>query len=435
MNIYTVSNLAGATLRRELSTVSADNRSSTALQLAYIAEFDARRSYLEDGYSSMHSYCVSVLLMSEDSARKRIHAGRVARRFPVLFEAVADGSLNLTAIIVMAPHLGEANAAELIAAARHHSRNEIEHLLASWFPRFDVPTQLVPVPASQTVETLSEQRAPGRVSLSTTELAAPAPPARVAPLAPERFALQCTLPQATHDKLRYLQSLLSHTIPSGDIPAVLDQAFDAAIAQFEKRKFAATRHIKASRATRSRRHIPAHVKEIVWRRDEGRCTFAAESGHRCESRHRHEFDHVPEVARGGEATVDNLRLRCRAHNQYGAECTFGAGFMAEKREAARQLHDVRSGMQHEFSVAVERPPSAPDPELDVTPWLRQLGFRAEEARAAAVYCATLAGTSLEQRVRAGISYLRPKRASQALARVTTPARVPAGSPAPPASAP
>jgi hypothetical protein len=39
------------------------------------------------------------------------------------------------------------------------------------------------------------------------------------------------------------------------------------------------------------------------------------------------------VARGGDATVENLRLLCRAHNQHAAERAFGADFMAEKREA------------------------------------------------------------------------------------------------------
>jgi hypothetical protein len=31
-----------------------------------------------------------------------------------------------------------------------------------------------------------------------------------------------------------------------------------------------------------------------------------------------------------------LRLLCRAHNQYAAECTFGSGFMSEKRAEARK---------------------------------------------------------------------------------------------------
>jgi hypothetical protein len=59
-----------------------------------------------------------------------------------------------------------------------------------------------------------------------------------------------------------------------------------------------------------------------------------DTGHQCGARRSLEFDHVREFARGGEASVENIRLRCRAHNQYTAECTFGIGFMREKRERA-----------------------------------------------------------------------------------------------------
>ena len=74
------------------------------------------------------------------------------------------------------------------------------------------------------------------------------------------------------------------------------------------------------------------MKRTVWERDGGRCTFVGESGHRCESRTRLEFDHVEPVATGGHATVKGLRLRCRAHNQYEAERAFGRDFMNAKRE-------------------------------------------------------------------------------------------------------
>jgi hypothetical protein len=60
-----------------------------------------------------------------------------------------------------------------------------------------------------------------------------------------------------------------------------------------------------------------------------------DAGNRCPARTRLEFDHVDPVARGGVATVDGIRLRCRTHNQYEAECTFGVGFMEAKREAAK----------------------------------------------------------------------------------------------------
>src|SRR5439155_17570880 len=84
------------------------------------------------------------------------------------------------------------------------------------------------------------------------------------------------------------------------------------------------------------RQIPAHVKRAVWERDHGQCTFVSEAGRRCPARTRLEFDHVVEVARGGRASVAGIRLRCRAHNQYGAERTFGAEFMRHKREAAQR---------------------------------------------------------------------------------------------------
>jgi hypothetical protein len=44
---------------------------------------------------------------------------------------------------------------------------------------------------------------------------------------------------------------------------------------------------------------------------------------------------------------------------------------------------------------------------DVTLCLRRLGFRADEARSAAAFCATVADATLEQRVRAALSFLRP----------------------------
>jgi hypothetical protein len=165
----------------------------------------------------------------------------------------------------------------------------------------------------------------------------------VAPLAPRRYAPQVTLGQDTYDKLRHVQALLGHQLPAGDLAQALDRARDALIVQLEWRKFAATSCPKpvARRASRDSRRIPAAVKREVRARDQGRCTFVSEAGERCPARTGLEFDHVLEVARGGEATTGNLRLRCRGHNPYAAEDTFGAGFMHEKRERARVAAEAR----------------------------------------------------------------------------------------------
>ena len=160
----------------------------------------------------------------------------------------------------------------------------------------------------------------------------------VKPLAPQRFALQCTIDQETHDALCYAQELLSHQLPSGDVATVLRMALQVLIPELEKRRFSATvrPRRRPGRAPRSPRCVPSEVQRAVWKRDQGRCTFVSESGHRCEARKFVQLDHVQEIARGGESTVDNLRLRCSAHNQLAAERTFGSEFMRHKRIAAME---------------------------------------------------------------------------------------------------
>jgi hypothetical protein len=165
-----------------------------------------------------------------------------------------------------------------------------------------------------------------------------AAPARVKPLAPERFALQVTIPQATCDRLRRAQELLSPKLPSGDVAQVLDLALQALVAQLEKRKLAATakprKQAKASQP--DSRHIPAAVKRAVRERDGDQCTFMSPDGRRCPERKFLEFDHVTEYARGGRAmTASDVRQRCRAHNLHGAERTFGREFMQRKQDSAR----------------------------------------------------------------------------------------------------
>jgi 5-methylcytosine-specific restriction endonuclease McrA len=71
------------------------------------------------------------------------------------------------------------------------------------------------------------------------------------------------------------------------------------------------------------RHIPADVKDKVLARDNHRCTFIASDGVRCNAARHLQFDHVEPFARGGDHTLDNLRLLCAAHNRQMAEGMFG----------------------------------------------------------------------------------------------------------------
>jgi 5-methylcytosine-specific restriction endonuclease McrA len=310
----------------------------------------------------MFAYCVHELRMSEDVACKRIRVGRLARRFPVILPALADGRLHVSGVFLLSKHLTEGTAAELLAAAMDKTKSQIELLLAQRFPQADVPTRLEPVPAHSPGSSAAAAT-PTSAAGSAPSDAAPAPPAlglaapvagppvpgrvdrplppeprpRVAPLAPQRFALQVTLDQETHDLLRQAQDLLGHAVPAGDLAEVLKRALRSLVSGLERTRFAATSRPRPARRSGSEdpRHIPTAVRRAVRARDGGQCTFMGEGGRRCPERRGLQFDHVEPVARGGEATVHGIRLLCPTHNQHEAERVFGAGFMEAKREAAR----------------------------------------------------------------------------------------------------
>ena len=407
MSIYSLSHVADPDLARELASLAAQDRSTTAAFLARIAEFDGRRLYLPAGFPSMYSYCVHELRLSEDSACKRIKAARTARQFPAIFDAVADGRLHLTAVNLLAPYLTPENANGLLEAAGHKTKAETEQLLAERFPRSEILTLVQGVPASPPRP--QNQLQPGQVETraseggESTNAPAPerveaAPRPKVAPLAPGRFEVRFTMGQRMQDKFQYAQALLGHQMPSGDIVQVLERGLDSLIREQERRKFAATSRPRPNRRqARGRRYVPAHVKRAVWKRDEGRCTFVSTTGQRCPARTMLEYDHVDPVALGGKATVEGIRLRCRAHNQYAAECAFGTDFMRNKREGARRARaEVRAAAAKQAE------------ELDVVPWLRQLGFRADEARRAATHCDdTVPDSTIEERLRAALHFLSP----------------------------
>ena len=241
---------------------------------------------------------------------------------------------------------------------------------------------------------------------------------KLSPLSPGRFALQATVDQETHDALCQAQELLGHSVPSGDLATVIKNAALAYVELLEKKKFAKCPRPRPQRVGAKGRHIPAEVKRNVRERDGGQCTFVSEHGKRCEARKGLEFDHIEAVARGGAATASNVRLRCRAHNQYTAERTFGAGFMERKREAARcraAEAKAEADARAKAKAAAQAEVRARDAdESDVIPWLRALGYSLERARHGRELCAHIPDASLEERVKTALRGLAPIGARRAL---------------------
>lgn len=134
MKQYDLSRLSDQELDLALESAAARNREASAALLADLAEVDARKLYLSLGYDSMLAYCVDELGLDDDEAPGRIVVARVARAFPVIFEAIAEGRLHNEAVILLAPHLTRETVDELIVLATHKGETEIERLLAERFP-------------------------------------------------------------------------------------------------------------------------------------------------------------------------------------------------------------------------------------------------------------------------------------------------------------
>jgi hypothetical protein len=89
------------------------------------------------------------------------------------------------------------------------------------------------------------------------------------------------------------------------------------------------------------------VVRAVWKRDRGQCAFIGRSG-RCTARRFLEWHHVQPFGHQGPATVDNISLRCRAHNVYESELVFGrfdpsvVRERAENYAASREIEPFRN---------------------------------------------------------------------------------------------
>ena len=367
MSRYSLSHLADQALLRDLASLVARDRATTADLLAHIAEVDARRLFRRMDCASMHDYCERNLGLSTDAAGRRIQAARLARQYPEIFPAVADGRLSLTAVCLLSPVLEHAEPAELLAAAAHKTKDELLLLLAERFPKPNVPTSLIPigparvlvrsepeqgmsaspltpgsgteagVPSAATVSAPDHEHAPAHVGSSPMQQTGVSMVpviyrSQLIPLSPGFRKFTGTFDDETVDLLLRAQALLGHTLPSSDYVEVLKRLLQDWVRAAECRKYGLTEKPRERRSAGNGRYVPAEVKRTVVKRDGGRCTFVGDDKRRCGTRKDLEFDHVTPVAKGGRTTVENLRLRCRRHNQVEADRAFGEGFMERKRE-------------------------------------------------------------------------------------------------------
>jgi hypothetical protein len=337
--------LSDEDLLARIGVLAGTEREAVAELVAHLAVLYERPSlYASKGFGSLFNYCTEGLRLTEDAACNRIEVAKVCRRFPVLIELLADGSMTLTSLRILCRHLTQENHLGVLARAKGLTCAEMEELVAEIAPRPDaktlvrkLPTPEAPRTAQEPGESLFTAAEPETASPHGARLPDPAPVAPPPPkssvkiTSPQRYRVQFTIGEESRGRLQRLQALLRREIPSGDAGAIFERALVLLLADVEKTKLG----VGAKECIRPKTdkrpapaaapscHIPHTVKGVVWRRDGGQCAFRSHEGRRCGERSFLEFHHVQPHASGGPATVANISLRCRRHNQYEAELEFG----------------------------------------------------------------------------------------------------------------
>ena len=299
--------------------------------LQHLIETERRRLDLDMGYSSLFDYCVNYLGYSESAAGRRIQAARCIRRYPIVLEMLEKNELSLTTISQIEQELTDENYMSILERVKGGTHREVEKVACEFRPPLRFKDRVRPVCVAVKAGPASNDDASGAASVV------------------KKMLVQFLADEALVEKFEEAKALLSSSNPNlsfADIMEVmvneyLERHSPARQARTETRtrkamaeagvvnkrpNYPDSRRRECDGATRSR-HVPKVVRDFVFARDEGCCTFRAADGTRCTSTRGLQIDHIKPFANSGEHDLRNLRLLCAAHNRRAAEITMGSHVM------------------------------------------------------------------------------------------------------------
>jgi hypothetical protein len=142
---YHLSDLADGELLANTRRLVGESNQILAALLAHLAEVETRGIHRSKACSSLYMYCIYELRFSEDAASRRVCAARLVKRFPALLQAIANGQLHLTGLLMLGPYFTPQNQLELLARAQFRTKKELTKLVRILDPLPDVPAQIVPL--------------------------------------------------------------------------------------------------------------------------------------------------------------------------------------------------------------------------------------------------------------------------------------------------
>lgn len=315
--------LSNEDLVRKLDQDVARERAMTIAVLHDLNEMDRRRLYLDRGCSSLFDYCVRKLKYSSSAATRRIQAARCIRRFPVVLGMLERNEITLSTVATVASILKPDNCTVVLNRVRGASCRQVERIACDYRSPVTLRDQVRPV-RLVTPGAGSECRQFAQF-LADDEFVQLLEEVRVLlsrdghrPSIAEVLKVTLKEYRDRHSPVARQERRAVRTTTVEVAAAKVGEAAGEAPGPDSRRR--------AEGATKSR-HIADDVRDAVFVRDEGMCTFVAKDGTRCDSRHGLQIDHIKPFAAGGTHEASNLRLLCAAHNRRAAELTLGKRIM------------------------------------------------------------------------------------------------------------
>ena len=337
-------------LINQLKQLVAQEQALTLKILPHLIEIERRKIYLDKAYSTLTEYCIHELGYGESSAWRRVRASRVIQQVPEVYELMKQGTLSLSAVLQVANVLDAGNKASLLPRIVGKSKRQIESIIAEYHIPLSIPDSAKPrmvkkavpsAPAGTGSQGAGERAGDpelGEISLRcegkfdpTVKNSTP----EIEVVLEKMFEIRFAADEELMELIQWMKRHLSHQFPKG---AGYLEIFKHAMKYYKQCEDPAeSRPANSTKAHAESRHIPKAIKQKVWKRDNGRCTFVGSNGKRCNSDYLLQFDHYPiPHARGGPGTVANLRLLCAKHNRHTAGRVYG-----ERAVKKRYLRESR----------------------------------------------------------------------------------------------
>jgi 5-methylcytosine-specific restriction endonuclease McrA len=251
--------------------------------ISVFQELDETRAYLEKQYTSLFSYSVHELGLSEDVTSNLITVSRKAKAIPALQAAIQNGEITVSKARKITPVISPENQVEWIMKAQMLSSRQIETEVAKLNPKSLVHE-------------------------------------RIKPIYEDRFELKIGISKSLEGKIKRAQDLESQRTQS---VATLEQTLEAMadiylerndpVIKAERILNKSVKHV-TGRTPVAHKTVPAHIKYQVIQRDHGQCTHRT-GDRRCESRRWLDVHHVHHRADGGDNSLENLITLCSAHHK------------------------------------------------------------------------------------------------------------------------